>query len=360
MTTASDLTILIGPEDPARLQAINADLAPRLDYRVVAQNHLGSIRSWYPPPSGFQGPRLSCLIRSFLRNLWETLRMVRLIPRHSIVYSTGETWGLPVALVGALQRRRDFTHVVYVHRVFSPGWLRFLRIFRNLLAVDGWICVTQNQAQLLAGVLGKNTKPVIAVTQGVDTVFFDASKANLPPQKPYILAVGAEMRNYNLFFDVVQDLDIDVIVKASSAWMKTSRQRWTSVPPNVEINMQRLSYVELRDLYMGAALVVAPLYDTPQAAGITTILEAMAMQKCVVATQSRGLPDVLTHDKTGMISAASSADLARSIEQLLVDRQKREALAVAGRQEVMRYASLENHATMVSEFLLSVHSGRLL
>jgi len=351
------LTILVGPEERERLQTIADRFAPRLDYRLVADRVQGRVQSWYPPASGLSGPRLMRLGRSFLGNLGYALRLVRDLLPGSIVYSTGETWGLPMGLAGMMLRRRHFTHVVYVHRVFSPVWLRFLRTTRHSLAVDGWICVTRHQAALLRRALAVNDKSVTAISQGVDTAFFDPAKTIRLPQSPYILTVGAEMRNYGLLFEAVRDLDVQVVVKASSAWMTSGRHTWTSVPANVTIITQHLSYVELRDLYAGASLVVAPLYETAQAAGITTILEGMAMQKCVIATHSSGLPDALIDQRTGLMVAPAVQDLRIAIETLWREPERCAALACEGYRLVREHYKLEDHAAVVSEFLSQVAEG---
>jgi glycosyltransferase involved in cell wall biosynthesis len=350
------LTILIGPEEPDRGQAIAAHLAPRLDYQVIADFSQGRVQSWLSAPSGLSGSRLLRRGRSFFGNLAYALRLVRDLPPGSIVYSTGETWGLPLALAGAMLRRRHFTHVIYVHRVFSSTWLRFLYTTRHLLAVDGWICVTRYQTDLLRRALGPDGAPVVAISQGVDTTFLDPAMAGHPQSPPYILAVGAEMRNYDLLFEAVQGQDIRVVVKASSAWMTGSRHALTSIPANVQINTQRLSYVELRDLYAGATLVVVPLYETPQAAGISTILEGMAMQKCVIATQSNGLPAALVDWRTGLVVAPSAQDLWMAIETMWHEPESCALLARKGQRLVYEHYKLEDHAAAVSDFLSQVAS----
>ena len=173
-----------------------------------------------------------------------------------------------------------------------------------------------------------------------------------------MLAVGAEMRNYNLLFEAVDGLDARVLVKASSAWMASARQDVTAIPPNVELIAGSLSYTELRDLYAGAALVVLPLYDTPQAAGITTILEAMAMRKCVVATRSSGLPDNLVDGQTGVICDPTPEALAAALSDLLVSPERRARLAQAGYESLDRGFTLEAHAAAVSSFLVEIASNR--
>lgn len=357
MQTSGSLAILVGPEDPSRLAAIAHSLAPQIDYRTVAELRLADVQQWHPSPTSLRGPRWIRLGRSFFGNLHRALRLVQSLAPGSIVYSTGETWGLPVALAGALQRRRQFIHVAYVHRLFDRAWLNFIRVTRRGLAVDGWICVTHLQADLLRQTLGPGGAPVTVISQGVDTGFFDPALAAPVKAQPYVLSVGVEMRNYNLLFDAMRSLDVDVVVKASSAWMTGGRSRLAATPPNVRVMAQRLSYGELRDLYAGAALVAVPLHETPQAAGINTILEAMAMGKCVLATQSSGLPDVLVDHRTGRIVPAHASDLGQAIATLWNEPETRTTLAGAGQQAVRAGFTIDHHARAVVDFLTAVAAG---
>lgn len=358
MAAISVLDTVIGAEDPERLSTIASGRAPRLDYRLVAERYQVNIRQWHPPPSGMRGVRLVRVARSFFGNLCYAARLIRSLPSGAVVYATGETWGLPVGVTGMLQRQRRFKHVIYAHRVFSPAWLRFLRLTRHWLAVDGWICVNRRQAELLRATLGAGGKPIAVVSQGVDMSFFDPDKAQPPQGRPYILAVGAEMRNYALLFEAVRGLDVEVVVKASSAWMASGRSQLASIPPNVKVITERLSYVELRDLYAGAALVVVPLHETPQAAGITTILEGMAMSKCILATQSSGLPDGLLNGHNCVLVQSELQQLNHAITRLITDDGYRNTIACNGRRFVSENYTLEHHAQQISAFLDAVATSR--
>jgi len=55
----------------------------------------------------------------------------------SVVYSTRETWELPLALIGALTPQR-FTHIVCMHRVYSAHWFRTLHRLQPFFRVHGW------------------------------------------------------------------------------------------------------------------------------------------------------------------------------------------------------------------------------
>jgi len=271
--------ILTGPEDRLRLDLIRSGQAPRLDYRLVASECAGMVVECCPSPAQLSGPKIARLLRSLSGNAARAAALVRSLPPGATIYSTGETWGLPVAIVGGRQkRRRGHAHVVYVHRVYSPLWLFLISALRPLLQVDGWICATRHQTDLLRRALGSRHGRVEAISQGVDTCFFDPAQGALRQPWPYILSVGTEMRDYSLLFKAVQHLDIRLVVKLSSAWMTRGRQQLCTPPSNVTVLREHVSYSELRDLYAGASLVVLALRDTSQAAGMSTALEAMAMR----------------------------------------------------------------------------------
>ena len=354
MNTSKSCFILVGPEDKARVMAIEAGLAPRIDYHLVAEILDAAVIECAPPPTAFKGHGIVRRLGSLLGNFRAAWLLMQQVPDDSIIYSTGETWGVPVAVVGAFIHRRNVRHVIYVHRVFSATWQRFLGTTGHWLAVDGWICSTQQQAQILRAALGATGAPIAVVSQGVDTRFYDLSKAAVPQSPCYLLSVGIEMRDYDLLFDAVRSLDIDVVLKASSAWMVGGRSQLASIPPNVRVITERLSYVDLRDLYARAALVVVPLHETPQAAGITTILEAMAMNRPVVATRSAGLPDILVNGQTGVVAEHATDALAHSIVEMLARPDLRETLASNARQTVTLTMTIEAHARQIGHFLASV------
>ncbi|MHB1317985.1 MAG: glycosyltransferase family 4 protein [Anaerolineae bacterium] len=326
--------------------------APRLDYRLVVERLGAQVLAWHPSPSGLAGPRWLRDACSFVPNLASAVAAQRDLAAGSIVYTTGETWGLPLGLA-ARYSRVPFTHVMYVHRVFSPRWLRALHLMRHRLRVDGWICVTAHQAELLRESLGPEAR-ITAVSQGVDTTFYDPALVGQRHGEPYALCVGAEMRDYHLLFEAVRNLPIRVVVRASSAWMKSSRKRLAATPENIEVLDRHQSYVELRALYSGARLVVVPLYNTPQAAGITTILEGMAMSKCVLATFSAGVPDVLRDGVNGRIVAGDAPALRAALRELWDDCEQRERLGRAGYVSVRTECSLEQHADRVASFVRDV------
>ena len=101
---------------------------------------------------------------------------------------------------------------------------------------------------------------------------------------------------------------------------------------------------DLRQLYADAAFVVVPLEDTDFQAGITTILEAMAMGKAVVCSQTRGQTDVVIDDDNGIyVPPGDPVALQRAIERLVADPAEAARLGANGRRWVEHHADLDGY-----------------
>ena len=89
---------------------------------------------------------------------------------------------------------------------------------------------------------------------------------------------------------------------------------------------RRYDYAGLRDLYASSTMIVVPVYETDFQAGMTTILEAMAMGKPLIATRTTGQSDWLIDGVTnGLCVPPGVVDALRySIERLLTDPYLRE------------------------------------
>ena len=98
-----------------------------------------------------------------------------------------------------------------------------------------------------------------------------------------ICSVGLERRDYRTLCAAVEGLDVDVVIAVGSHW-STQPDLITGrpLPPNVSVCT--LDFVALRALYAECLFVVMPLVETDFQAGVTTILEAMAMGKAVVCS----------------------------------------------------------------------------
>ena len=142
----------------------------------------------------------------------------------------------------------------------------------------------------------------------------------------------------------VDGLDAQVVIAAASPWSTWADSSEGAEPPaNVEI--RRLDLFDLRQLYADAALVVMPLAEVDFQAGITTILEAMAMARAVVCTRTEGQTDTIEDGVTGVyVPPGDAAELHRAIVEVLDDPVAASRVGARAREWVEQHATVDRYA----------------
>src|SRR5262249_366577 len=170
--------------------------------------------------------------------------------------------------------------------------------------------------------------------------------------RPMICTAGLEFRDYPTLIEAARGLEARVVIAAASPWSKRADATADSeLPANVEVC--RLGFVDLRPLYADARLVVMPHYDVDFQAGVTTILEAMAMARPVVCSRSRGQTDILTDGVTGVfVPPGDSQRLRAALEELLGDPDRAHRLGSAARQFVVDHCDVSVYAQRMADVVV--------
>jgi glycosyltransferase involved in cell wall biosynthesis len=125
------------------------------------------------------------------------------------------------------------------------------------------------------------------------------------------------------------------------------------LPANVE--WRRYDRYDLRSLYARSALAVVPIVQNDYQTGISTILEMMAMGKCVVVTRTRGQTDTIVDNETGVYVPPGDAEALRAtIQRLLANPEERARIGRAARAYVEQRAGLD---LFVRRIVHAVHAG---
>jgi glycosyltransferase involved in cell wall biosynthesis len=288
---------------------------------------------------------------------------------YDAVLTDGEHIGIPLALLLKLAGCR-LPHVTIGHRITAGKKRMFFKWLRVQSHISRIALHSQRQYDLAMNELGLSVDKLALIPYQADTEFWQPQPDIEAEQ--LICSAGLEFRDYPTLVQAVDGLDVRVVIGAASHWSKRrNTAAATATPSNVEVD--RFDYVALRKLYARSALVVVPLDDVDFQAGVTTILEAMAMAKPVIVTHSSGQTDVVV-DRRMMTRGAELRDrpssllsrvaetagleiqpngfyvppndpgaLRRAIEYLLDRPEERERLGAAGRSSVERLAGLEHY-----------------
>lgn len=173
-------------------------------------------------------------------------------------------------------------------------------------------------------------------------------------QEGVILSVGRDPgRDFSTLFSTVSSLDARVFVTAKPRALEKHRP----LPDNVEV--KDFSPNELRDAYAEASLVVLPLgikednyYD---AMGCSTLVEAMAMGKAVVATRSATTESYITSGVNGLlVPAGDPIAMREAIVYLFSNHEERKRLGTAARRFVEQNCTAEIYAKNLADYFNNI------
>jgi glycosyltransferase involved in cell wall biosynthesis len=140
-----------------------------------------------------------------------------------------------------------------------------------------------------------------------------------PNDGGYIFCGGRSRRDFATLFAAVAPLGYPVkVVTSSEAEMRPhgSSMAGLEVPPNVEVSTNDQSPAFFVQTMAAARLVVIPIVrDSTTQAGIGVYLQAMALGKCVIVSQSLGVSDVLTCREAMIVPPGDAPALRDAIER---------------------------------------------
>ena len=337
---------------------IAAGRRPRADYRCIAERLDAAVVDE-------QVALDACgRVGSIVRRLgvgpllaWYAFRNRR---RYDVVLTDGEQVGIPLAALTRVLPRHRSRHVMIVHILSVPKKEWLMRLGRLASLVDDYIVYCTPQAEVVHERLGVDSARIHLTPFMVDTTFFRpaAGTPATPTDLPIVVSAGLERRDYPTMMDAVDGLDVDVVIAAASPWSKRAdSSSGREIPPNVRI--ERLDLAALRDLYAESTMVVMPLEDVDFQAGITTILEAMAMGRPVVCSRTSGQTDTIVDGETGVyVSPADPAALRREMTALLADEERADRLGRAARRWAEDHASIERYADRLADIVLDAYRRR--
>lgn len=260
--------------------------------------------------------------------------------QYGAIFSNGENVGIPLALLLAETRRRP-AHVSIGHRLSAGKKRPFFTVLRADRQLDTIFVYAQSQRDYAEDHLGIPFHKLDLISFQVDDRFFRPLPA-VPVDENQICAAGLEWRDYPTLIEAVASMpELSVKLAAASPWSKSANDTENRTLP-AHVDARRYDYDGLRTLYAQSAFVVVPLKETDFQAGVTTILEAMAMGKAVIATRTAGQTDVIIEGVTGLtVPPGDVAAWQRAIARLREDPALRERLGRNARRWVEEHATLD-------------------
>ena len=208
-------------------------------------------------------------------------------------FTTGEDIGLPLAaLLKASRGKRS--HTMIAHTLLPAKKRVFFKAGVGS-QLDEVLVYSTTEEQLATTELKLEAAKVHRIAYHADERFFRPGLARI--ESDLVCAAGQLLRDYECLVEAVRGLPLRVQIAAGSPWIDQKLEPRVGLPSNV--TWGKLNRAELRHLYARSALAIVPIKQNHYQTGIATILEMMAMGKCVIATRTHGQTDTIVDGETG-------------------------------------------------------------
>lgn len=296
---------------------------------------------WYHPVVVPTSGWLRTLYQGCIRAMRRKLREIR----PDIVHGQGTE--RECALAASFS---GYPNVITIHgnmrriaRLNKPRPLSYLWIAAKLEAITlprtgGVVCITNYTREAVSGL----AKKTWVVPNAVDASFFEVTPSQAPATADTILCVGnvSLTKNQNAFIQAITPLAERR--KVTVLFFGGTKRGQSYDDEFFRLLAQRpwcvhggfADYGRIREsLGQSTFLALPSLEDNCPMA----VLEAMAAGAPVLAAKVGGVPDLIDHERTGLLcNPLDPTDMAQQVDRLLADQPLRQRLAAAAKAEALR------------------------
>jgi glycosyltransferase involved in cell wall biosynthesis len=341
-----------GPTRESRLRAEAAGEAPRramiedlFGFDLLGESDLAVL-------GGLRG-RLLRALPAFVALALEVDRRRR---DYDVVVSWAEKYSVGIGAVFALRRRRP-RHMAIMDWISKPVVRLPLRLVRRGVdLVTTWSSV---QGRYAVDTIGFDARQVRYLQHPVDDVFFSPIETG----REGLFSAGETQRDFATLIEAAAALDVPTLIAASKIGVfngvrTTLKDAEGSFALPSQVRIEALDPVRLRRGYAAARVVVVPLVEADNNAGISVLLEAMAMARPVVVTRTRGQVDVVRDGVTGVyVAPGDAAGLREAIEDLLAHPDRAEQMGRRARDQILARNRADVFAREVRSAAVSLLDG---
>jgi len=347
------LILAAGRFDPAQTaSAVAADREPRLDVFELARVLPADVLDFKDVDAS-----RSPVVRAARRALGPSAALALLGAERAAGYeailTTGEDIGIPLAARLRFARGRP-SHTMIAHTLFPLKKRLFFAVGRVDATIDRFLCYATSEERNLVERLSVPAERVRRIAYHADQLFFRPFPS--PPDPDLVCSAGQLLRDYPTLIEAVRGLPLRLRIAAGSPWIAKELKPGAPLPGNVEWG--RYSRFDLRELYRRSAVCVVPIQENDYQTGISTILEMMAMGKCVIATRTRGQTDTLVDGVTGIyVPPGDVAALRAAIVRALEGPEETARIGAAARRYIEENATLDLFVDRVAAATLAGRAG---
>lgn len=262
--------------------------------------------------------------------IWQTMRAIPRLGQYDLIVSHGMQSGVVLSLLRRVFRTKA-KHIVFDIGSFNSaaesGFALKLMQFASQ-SIDGLIYHTSSQLDYYRKFFSWLVEKSKFIRFGTDLEFFDPSAlTDAEDREKYILCVGYAKRDWDTLVKAYQHLDTDLTLRLVGHVC----DGYKGIP-----GVEQIPFIPIKELIhqiYNSAFCVLPLESFNYSYGQMTLMQQMALGKCVVAAKVPSLVDYVEDGKTAILyEPCNVADLAYKLEELSKDESLRMEIAKTGKR----------------------------
>lgn len=290
-------------------------------------------------------------IEQLLRlDLYLAYRAKRIAGRYDMIWANSEKVAVPLSFLSIKKPM-----VVILQNPESPLRMLLIKLTGIARKWAGIGVVSSDGGKLLQTEFGVNPERVFQYFAARTDLFQPADHED-PTQESRILSIGVAKRDYDTMIAALSELPgYQTEIFASSKYGDQYAGRINKAADWIRFPGP-LSDRELRRRYQQARFVVVPLKPTSHTgAGVTSVFEASASGKAVIATDTGGMNSYVLDGKTGLLVPPGDVQALRNaICKLWENPGLAREMGRAGREFVEKNYSQERVVELTTAFLRNV------
>lgn len=226
------------------------------------------------------------------------------------------------------------------------------RVFAWAIAhgADGIVAISEAAEKALKARFPHLADRIVCIREATDTEYFKPQEGI--KEKNVVLSVG----NFGRDFDVVIEATKDLGVECRLATKLISSEKAKTLPSYVTV--KRYGHDEMLRNYAEAKIAfvgIDPQDMYTDSVGTFALIEAMAMGKATILSDTKSAHSYAEHNVTGiMVPQHDPVALRKEIVALLGDDARRRALGTAARTFISEYANPDRFAHELAEYFTAV------
>jgi glycosyltransferase involved in cell wall biosynthesis len=276
--------------------------------------------------------------------------------RYDAILSLGDTLAMSVA-TGHRLMPLHCRHVTTMTYPVSPRKLKLHRMTGFARELDLILVHTEAERRATMAAYGLAPERLALVPLQVDHHWYRPSPGR--PDRLTVGAAGVEFRDYRTLVGAAHQMpQARFILNPQSPWSRKVPDLGDGpLPPNVEVRL--LEVGAIRDFYDELSVIAVPIEPNETAAGMTAVLQGMAMAKAVVCTRTAGLATLVSDGETGLlIEPGDTRGWREALQKLQDDPAMAAALGERARKWVERNASMDSWVAQMRAYLNGVLATR--